>query len=43
MGDVSPHFSFKEFACKCGGGYTAVAIHKQMKRLLLHFDESSGV
>lgn len=37
MGHVSPHFSLKEFACKCGSGFTAVAIHKQMKRFLWTF------
>lgn len=37
MGHVSPHFSLKEFACKCGGGFTAVAIRKQMKRFLWTF------
>lgn len=26
MGDVSPHFSRKEFECRCGCGFTAVDV-----------------
>ena len=39
MGDISEHFSRKEFACKCGCGFNAVDVQllSHLERIRKHF------